>query len=48
MNMKNDIKSTETTVEPKGDAERKAPLFARFVQTPKVRTGIRSGIRNLG
>ena len=45
--MKNDIKSAETTVEPKRDAEPKAPLFARFVQAPKVRSGIRSGIRNL-
>lgn len=45
MNMKNEIKSTETT--PKRGAEAKAPLFARFVQTPKVRSGIRSGVRNL-
>lgn len=45
--MKTDIKS-ETTVEAKRDTEPKmVPLFARFVQAPKVRTGIRSGVRNL-
>ena len=46
--MTNNIKSTETAAVTKRDAEPKTvPLFARFVQPPKVQSGIRAGVRNL-
>jgi hypothetical protein len=45
--MKNES-TPEIVVDSKRDAEPKIlPLFARFVQSPKVRSGVRSGVRNL-
>jgi len=48
--MKNEptFASDETAVDTKREPQPKtAPLFARFVQAPKVHTGIRAGVRNL-